>query len=35
MDWTHLAQNREQWLALINTVMKLHVPRNPVNFLSG
>jgi hypothetical protein len=23
MDWIHLAQNRDQWLAVVNTVMNL------------
>jgi hypothetical protein len=26
MDWIDLAQNREQWRALVNTVMNLRVP---------
>jgi hypothetical protein len=26
MDWTDLAQDREQWMALVNTVMNLRVP---------
>jgi hypothetical protein len=26
MDWTDLAQDREQWRALVNTVMNLQVP---------
>jgi hypothetical protein len=26
MDWIDLAQNRDQWRALVNTVMKLQVP---------
>jgi hypothetical protein len=26
MDWIDLAQDREQWRALVNTVMKLLVP---------
>jgi hypothetical protein len=26
MDWIDLAQDREQWRALVNTVMNLEVP---------
>jgi hypothetical protein len=26
MDWIHLAQDRDQWKALVNTVMNLQVP---------
>jgi hypothetical protein len=26
MDWTDLAQDRDLWRALVNTVMKLLVP---------
>jgi hypothetical protein len=26
VEWMHLAQDREQWRALVNTVMKLRVP---------
>jgi len=25
VDWMHLAQNRDQWRALVNTVMNLRV----------
>jgi len=26
LDWIHLAQDGNQWRALLNTVMKLQVP---------
>jgi hypothetical protein len=26
MDWIDLAQNRDKWKALVNTVMNLRVP---------
>jgi hypothetical protein len=26
MDWIHLPQNRDQWKALVNTVMNLQAP---------
>jgi hypothetical protein len=26
MEWIHLAQDRDQWRALVNTVMSFHVP---------
>jgi hypothetical protein len=35
MDWIDLAQVRDQWRALLNTVMNLRVPYNAGKFLSG
>jgi len=26
MDWMHVAQNRDQWRALVNTIMNLWFP---------
>jgi hypothetical protein len=35
MDWIDLAQNFDQWRALVNTVMNLRVPQKFRNFLSS
>jgi hypothetical protein len=32
VDWIYLAQNREQWRALLNTVMNLRIPYKAGNF---
>jgi hypothetical protein len=34
-DWIDLAQNRDWWKALVNTVMNLRVPYNVGKFLSS
>jgi hypothetical protein len=35
MEWIDLAQNRDQWRVLVNTVMNLRVPCNIMKFLSS
>jgi hypothetical protein len=35
VDWMHLAQDRGQWWAVVNTVMNLPVPQNAGNFLTS
>jgi hypothetical protein len=33
MDWIHLAQDRDDWRVLVNTVMNLRAPYNTGKFL--
>jgi hypothetical protein len=35
MDWIDMAQDRDQWRALVNTVMNLWVPENVGKFSSS
>jgi hypothetical protein len=35
MDWIDVVQDRDQWMALVNTVMNLRVPQNAWKFLSS
>jgi len=35
VDWIHLAQDRVQWRALVNTVMDLRAPYKAGNFLTS
>jgi hypothetical protein len=35
VDWIGLAQDRNRWRALVNSVLKLRVPRNPGKLSSG
>jgi hypothetical protein len=35
MDWIDLAQDRDQWRALVSTVMNLRIPQNARKFLSS
>jgi hypothetical protein len=32
VDWIHLAQNRDQWQSLVDTVMKYQVSWQKINF---
>jgi hypothetical protein len=35
MVWIHLAEDRDQWRALVNTIMDFRVPQNVEKFLSS
>jgi hypothetical protein len=35
IDWIDVAQDRDQWRALVNTVMNLRLPQNFGKFLSS
>jgi hypothetical protein len=35
VDWIHLAQDRDQWRAAVNTVMDLRVTQKKRNLLTG
>jgi hypothetical protein len=35
VDWIDVAQDRDQWRALMNTIMNLRVPSNAGSFLSS
>jgi len=35
VDWIHLAQDRDQWRVVVNTVMNLRIPEKARNFLTS
>jgi hypothetical protein len=35
MNWIHLAEDRDQWRALVNTVMNFQIPKNVEKFFSS
>jgi hypothetical protein len=34
VEWMHVAQDRDQWRAVVNTVMTLRFPKKERNFLT-
>jgi len=34
-DWINLAQDRDNWQAVVNTIMNIHVPYNTANIVSS
>jgi hypothetical protein len=35
VDWIHVAQDRDQWRAVVKTVMNLRFPQRAGNFLTS
>jgi hypothetical protein len=35
VDWLHLDQDRDQWLAVMNTIMNVRVPYKAGNFFTS
>jgi len=35
LEWIHMAQDRNRWRALVNTVMNFRIAQNERNFLSN
>jgi hypothetical protein len=35
MEWIYVAQNRDNWQALVTVAINMRVPQKPENFLSN